>query len=73
MISFCHIWYSTSRNNKTISIVVQYMKGSYGRVDMGAIMACLVMAIIPVVVFYLCAQEYIIKGVAAGDCKGIVR
>ena len=46
---------------KTISIVVQYMKGSYGRVDMGAIMACLVMAIIPVVVFYLCAQKYIIK------------
>ena len=55
---------------KTISIVVQYMKGSYGRVDMGAIMACLVMAIIPVVVFYLCAQKYIIKGVAAGAVKG---
>ncbi len=46
------------------------MKGSYGRVDMGAIMACLVMAIIPVVVFYLCAQKYIIKGVAAGAVKG---
>ncbi|MBO5237531.1 MAG: carbohydrate ABC transporter permease [Lachnospiraceae bacterium] len=55
---------------KTISIVIQYMKGSYGRVDMGAIMACLVMAIIPVVVFYLCAQKYIIKGVAAGAVKG---
>lgn len=55
---------------KTISIVVQYMKGSYGRVDMGAIMACLVMAIIPVVVFYLCAQKYIINGVAAGAVKG---
>ena len=55
---------------KTISIVVQYMKGSYGRVDMGAIMGCLVMAIIPVVVFYLCAQKYIIKGVAAGAVKG---
>ena len=55
---------------KTISIVVQYMKGSYGRVDMGAIMACLVMAIIPVVVFYLCAQKYIVKGVAAGAVKG---
>ena len=50
---------------KTISIVIQYMKGSYGRVDMGAIMACLIMAIIPVVVFYLCAQKYIVKGVAA--------
>ena len=55
---------------KTISIVIQYMKGSYGRVDMGAIMACLVMAIIPVVVFYLCAQKYIVKGVAAGAVKG---
>lgn len=55
---------------KTISIVIQYMKGSYGRVDMGAIMACLIMAIIPVIVFYLCAQKYIIKGVAAGAVKG---
>ena len=55
---------------KTISIVIQYMKGSYGRVDMGAIMACLIMAIIPVVVFFLCAQKYIVKGVAAGAVKG---
>ena len=55
---------------KTISIVIQYMKGSYGRVDMGAIMACLIMAIIPVVVFYFCAQKYIVKGVAAGAVKG---
>ena len=55
---------------KTISIVIQYMNGSYGRVDMGAIMACLIMAIIPVVVFYLCAQKYIVKGVAAGAVKG---
>ena len=55
---------------KTISIVIQYMKGSYGRVDLGAIMACLIMAIIPVVVFYLCAQKYIVKGVAAGAVKG---
>ena len=55
---------------KTISIVIQYMKGSYGRVDMGAIMACLIMAIIPVVVFYLSAQKYIVKGVAAGAVKG---
>ena len=55
---------------KTISIVIQYMKGSYGRVDMGAIMACLIMAVIPVVVFYLSCQKYIIKGVAAGAVKG---
>ncbi len=55
---------------KTISIVIQYMKGSYGRVDMGAIMACLVMAVIPVIIFYLSCQKYIIKGVAAGAVKG---
>lgn len=55
---------------KTIPIVIQYMQGSYGRVDMGAIMACLVMAIIPIIVFYLTCQKYIIKGVAAGAVKG---
>ena len=55
---------------KTISIVIQFMKGSYGRVDMGAIMAALIMAVIPVVVFYLSCQKYIIKGVAAGAVKG---
>lgn len=55
---------------KTISIVIQYMKGSYGRVDMGAIMAALIMAVIPVIVFYLSCQKYIIKGVAAGAVKG---
>ena len=55
---------------KTISIVIQYMKGSYGRVDMGAIMAALIMAGIPVIVFYLSCQKYIIKGVAAGAVKG---
>ena len=55
---------------KTISIVIQYMKGSYGRVDMGAIMAALIMAVIPVIVFYLFCQKYIIKGVAAGAVKG---
>ena len=55
---------------KTISIVIQYMKGSFGRVDMGAIMAALIMAVIPVIVFYLSCQKYIIKGVAAGAVKG---
>lgn len=55
---------------KTISIVVQYMKGSYGRVDMGAIMAALIMAVIPVIIFYLLCQKHIIKGVAAGAVKG---
>ena len=55
---------------KTIPIIIQYMKGSYGRVDMGAIMAALIMAVIPVVVFYLACQKHIIKGVAAGAVKG---
>lgn len=59
-----------TRKFKTISIVVQYMKGSYGRVDMGAIMAALIMAVIPVIIFYLSCQKYIIKGVAAGAVKG---
>ena len=54
---------------KTISIVIQYMKGSYGSVDMGAIMAALILALIPVVIFYLSCQKYIIKGVAAGAVK----
>lgn len=55
---------------KTISIAIQYMKGSYGRVDMGAIMAALIMAVIPVIIFYLSCQKHIIKGVAAGAVKG---
>ena len=54
----------------TISIVIQRMQGSYGRVDMGAIMASLVLAIVPIIVFYLSCQKYIIKGVAAGAVKG---
>ena len=55
---------------KTIPIAVQYLKGGYGSVDMGAMMAMLVLSIIPVVVFYLLGQKYIIKGVAAGAVKG---
>lgn len=55
---------------KTISIIIQYMKGSYGSVDMGAIMAALILAVIPVIIFYLSCQKYIIKGVAAGAVKG---
>lgn len=55
---------------KTVSIVIQYMKGSFGRVDMGAIMAALIMSVIPVIVFYLSCQKHIIKGVAAGAVKG---
>ena len=56
---------------KTIPIAVQqYMKGSYGEQDMGGFMAMLVLAIVPIVVFYLSSQRHIIKGVAAGAVKG---
>ena len=55
---------------KTIPVAIQYLKGGYGSVDMGAMMAMLVLAIIPVVIFYLSSQKYIIKGVAAGAVKG---
>ncbi|MBM6700065.1 carbohydrate ABC transporter permease [Bifidobacterium pullorum subsp. saeculare] len=55
---------------KTISIAIQYLKGGYGSVDMGAMMACLVLAIIPIIVFYLVCQKYIVKGMIAGAVKG---
>jgi raffinose/stachyose/melibiose transport system permease protein len=55
---------------KTIPIAVQYLKGGYGMGDMGALMAMLVLAIVPIVIFYLSCQKYIIKGVAAGAVKG---
>ena len=55
---------------KTIPIAVQYLKGGYGAVDMGAMMAVLVLAVIPIVVFYLVCQKYIIAGVISGAVKG---
>ena len=58
------------KDYKTIPIAVQYLKGGYGSVDMGALMAMLVLSIIPVVVFYLFCQKFIIKGVASGAVKG---
>ena len=55
---------------RTIPIHIQYLKGSYGTVDMGATMALILLSIIPVIVFYLLCQKHIIKGVAAGAVKG---
>lgn len=55
---------------RTIPIHIQYLKGSYGTVDLGATMALILLSIIPVVVFYLTCQKHIIKGVAAGAVKG---
>lgn len=55
---------------KTIPMAVQYLRGGYGAIDMGAMMAVLVLAIIPIIIFYLTCQKYIIEGVAAGAVKG---
>ena len=54
----------------TIPIAVQYLKGGYGSVDMGAMMGVLVLAIIPIIIFYLFCQRYIFEGVVAGAVKG---
>ena len=55
---------------RTIPIHIQYLKGSYGTVDLGATMALILLSIIPVIIFYLCCQKHIVKGVAAGAVKG---
>lgn len=55
---------------KTVPIVIQYLKGGYGAVDWGTMMAMLVLAIIPIVIFYAACQKYIIEGVVAGAVKG---
>ena len=55
---------------KTIPIHIQYLKGSYGTVDLGATMALILLSILPVIIFYLLCQKHIIKGVAAGAVKG---
>ena len=55
---------------RTLPIHIQYLKGSYGTVDLGATMALILLSIIPVIIFYLTCQKHIIKGVAAGAVKG---
>ncbi len=55
---------------RTIPIHIQYLRGSFGTVDMGATMAMIMISIVPVIVFYLLCQKHIIKGVAAGAVKG---
>lgn len=54
----------------TIPMAVQYFQGSYGRVEMGPMMACITIAVIPIVILYLVCQRYIIDGVIAGAVKG---
>ncbi len=55
---------------KTIPIHIQYLQGSYGHVDLGAVMALIMLSILPVIIFYLSCQKHIIKGVVAGAVKG---
>ncbi len=55
---------------KTIPMLIQYFRGSYGRVEMGPMMACIMLTVIPIVIIYLAGQKHIIKGVAAGAVKG---
>ena len=59
-----------ARRWKTVPMAVQYLKGGYGSVDMGAMMGTLVLSIVPIIIFYLACQKYIIEGVVAGAVKG---
>ena len=54
----------------TVPILIQYFKGSYGRVEMGPMMACIMLTVLPIIVIYLICQKHIIKGVVAGAVKG---
>ena len=54
----------------TVPILIQYFKGSYGRVEMGPMMACIMLTVLPIIVVYLICQKHIIKGVVAGAVKG---
>lgn len=55
---------------RTIPMLIQYFRGSYGRVEMGPMMACIVLTVIPIIIVYILGQKHIIKGVAAGAVKG---
>ena len=54
----------------TIPILIQYFQGSYGKVEMGPMMACILMTVLPIIIVYLVCQKYIIQGVMAGAVKG---
>lgn len=58
------------RKYRTIPMLIQYFRGSFGRVEMGPMMACILLTILPIIVFYLACQKYIIEGVVAGAVKG---
>ena len=54
----------------TIPILIQYFKGSFGRVEMGPMMACIMLTVLPIIIIYLFCQKHIIKGIVAGAVKG---
>lgn len=58
------------KSYKTIPMLIQYFRGSYGSVEMGPMMASIMLTVIPIIIVYLAGQKYIIKGVAAGAIKG---
>ena len=55
---------------KTVPMLIQYFRGSFGRVEMGPMMACIMLTVIPIIIIYIAGQKHIIKGVAAGAVKG---
>lgn len=55
---------------RTIPMLIQYFRGSYGRVEMGPMMACIMLTVLPIIILYLLCQKYIIEGVVAGAVKG---
>lgn len=59
-----------SSETKTLPMAIQYLRGGYGSIDMGNMMAMIILSIIPIIIFYLCCQKYIIKGIVAGAVKG---
>ncbi len=58
------------KSYRTIPMAIQYFRGSYGKVEMGPMMACIMLTVLPVVALYLVCQKYIIEGVVAGAVKG---
>lgn len=58
------------KSYRTVPMLIQYFRGSFGRVEMGPMMACIMLTIIPIIIIYLIGQKHIIKGMAAGAVKG---
>lgn len=58
------------KDYRTIPMLIQFFRGSYGSVEMGPMMACIVLTIVPVILFYIIGQKHIIKGIVAGAVKG---